>query len=212
MPPEVEAPSLVVAIDGPAGAGKTTAGVWLAGRLGVPLIESGYFFRGIAAAVDGLASLPRVDVDARVPPNEEWRPSLRLDDQPVAEPRAAEIEQKLASLAREPAVRAAIARRVADLAERRGGVVLGRRAASESCRGAPARILMTAEREVRLERRRQADARPARDRRYGARMHAREPAAGDGESNYTLKLDTTGMAISEVREVLWEHVRERLGR
>jgi cytidylate kinase len=211
MSRDAEAPRPVIAIDGPAGAGKTTVGVWLARSLGLPLIESGYFYRGVAAAPDALDSLPRVDIDIRVPPDDDWRPWLRVDDRVVDEARTPVIEERLAALARDPDVRSAIARRVTDSSAREGAVVLGRRTALESCQEAVARIFMTAEDEVRLERRRRADPQPAHDRRYGARMRAREPAKQGGTADYTLELDTTEMTISEVRDALWAHVQERLG-
>jgi cytidylate kinase len=211
MHSEAEAPGPVVAIDGPAGAGKTTSGVWLARRLNVPLIESGYLFRGMAAAPDGIDSLPRIDIDVRVPPDDEWRPSLRVGDRPLGEVRTPAIEERLSALAKQSRVRAAIALRVTELSERRGGVVLGRRTATESCPLAPARVLMTADDEVRLRRRLQADAGQVSDRqRYGDRLRAREPVLEDDDQTYTMKLDTTEMSIGEVREALWVHVQERL--
>jgi len=210
LPSGAEAPGPVIAIDGPAGAGKTTSGVWLARRLGLPLIESGYLFRGVAAAPDGLDSLSRVDIDVRVPPGDEWRPSLRVGDCLVEEVRAPAIEERLAPLVKQPQVRSAIAQRVTELSERNGGVVLGRRTATESCPTAPARVLMTADEEVRLRRRSQADVQEVADRRYGDRLRAREPILEGEELTYTMKLDTTEMSIGEVREALWRHVQERL--
>lgn len=199
----------MVAIDGPAGAGKTTVGVWLASRLGVPFIESGYFFRGLAAARDGAGALARVDVEAQVPPNDDWRPRLRVDGRIVEELRSPELEQRLAALVRKGDVRSSVARRVRELAGVSGGVVVGRRTALESCADAAARVSMTASEEIRAERRRRADGADVPAGRYLARMKAREPEESDN-SSYTLSLDTSEMSVTQVRNTVMEHVRERM--
>jgi len=49
---------MIVAIDGPAASGKTTVGRMVAGRLGLPFIDSGLLYRAIAAAAahEGIAN------------------------------------------------------------------------------------------------------------------------------------------------------------
>ena len=58
MEPNTDVPSMVVTIDGPAGAGKTSVSKLLAQRLGFRYIDTGALYRGIALAVHeaGIAS------------------------------------------------------------------------------------------------------------------------------------------------------------
>ncbi len=55
----------IITIDGPAGSGKTTLGRRLATRLGLPLVDTGLFYRGVmvAAAREGISA---TDVDRLV--------------------------------------------------------------------------------------------------------------------------------------------------
>lgn len=55
----------IITIDGPAGSGKTTLGRRLATRLGLPLVDTGLFYRGVmvAAAREGISA---TDVDQLV--------------------------------------------------------------------------------------------------------------------------------------------------
>jgi cytidylate kinase len=51
----------IVTIDGPAGSGKTTLGRHLALTLGLPLVDTGLFYRGVTVA----AARARIDPDDR---------------------------------------------------------------------------------------------------------------------------------------------------
>jgi CMP/dCMP kinase len=210
MPPQFDFDKEIIAIDGPAGAGKTTAGVWLAYRLGLPFIESGYFFRGLAVLDADVGALPEVDVDARVPPSDDWRPTLRIDGESVNQVRSDTIESGLAALVGRRDVRSAIAQRVLAIASDGGGVVVGRRTAIESLAAAPVRVLMTASSAERLRRRSSAD-KPKTQDDHQKQLRAREPEPVD-DAAYTLRLDTTEMSVADVRNALLDHVQERIAR
>ena len=56
IPPENRTQNILIAIDGPAGAGKSTVASRLAGRLGIPYLDTGAMYRavGLLALRDGL--------------------------------------------------------------------------------------------------------------------------------------------------------------
>jgi len=98
----------VVTIDGPAGAGKSTAARRLAGRLGYTYVNSGAIYRAVAWRVQGGARLPDVLRTARV----EFRGDPRglrvlVDGADATEGLyTPEVSVLAARLSREPAVRA----------------------------------------------------------------------------------------------------------
>lgn len=198
----------VVAIDGPAGAGKTTVGVWLARRIGVRFLETGYFFRALASMASdspGPEALAYVDVDARMPPDDDWRPALRVKGRVVHDLRSPALEDRLAAIVKRGELRNAIAERVTALAGDGGCVAVGRRTCVETFPQATVRILMVADAGVRSRRRAEADGGDVSPGRNLARLRAREVAVEDPGA-YTMKLDTTDMSVADVREAVLRHV------
>ena len=61
---------MLVTIDGPAGAGKTTVSRILAQRLGFRYVDTGALYRGIALASLGRASMPAMTAG--------WKPCLTI--------------------------------------------------------------------------------------------------------------------------------------
>jgi cytidylate kinase len=219
--------SLVIAIDGPAAAGKSTAGRTLAARLGYLYIDTGALYRAVAwiADRDGIADAPPAVVGARVSAadirleGDPRRPRVLVDGRDVSgEIRTERMSQLSSRLSALPEVRAALL----DLQRRigaDGGVVMdGRDIGTVIFPGADAKFFVFASPEVRA-RRRHAELLAkgigsdpdlvraeleARDRRDAQREHAPLKAADDA-----VAIDTTDLDPEAVIERMLEVVESR---
>ena len=154
---------LVVAIDGPAGVGKSTVARRLARRLGVPYLDTGAMYRALAlyALEHGIdpddreaaaAAVVRARVELRVGP--DGRAEVLLDGEPV-EPRirTPEVGAATSRLAVHPEVRAAMVELQRHLARRHGGVIEGRDIGTRVVPGTPHKFFLEAAPAIRAERR-----------------------------------------------------------
>jgi cytidylate kinase len=155
-----------IAIDGPAGVGKSTIGERLAKRLGVPYVDTGAFYRtltrvalklGIApedgAALSALAR--RLDI-AIVPPlvPDGRAYTVRVDGVDVTpELRLPAVEAAVSQVSRHPAVREALIARMRVLAGARGVVMVGRDIGTVVLPDADVKIYLTTSLEERAQRR-----------------------------------------------------------
>jgi cytidylate kinase len=195
---------VIVAIDGPAGAGKSTVARRLAGRLGFRYLDTGAMYRAVTwlALERGmsledereLASLARahpISFDAgRV---------LVAGEDVTDEIRATRIDRVVSSVARHPEVRRVMRERQRELAEAGDTVVEGRDIGTVVCPNAEVKVYLVADPDERARRRRAE--RPEiggealatdlrlRDERDAAQMR---PAA-DAE-----EIDTTNLTVAEV--------------
>lgn len=150
---------LVVAIDGPAGAGKSTVGRAVAERLGLQYLDTGAMYRAVTYAVLRRGLDPNDDGDvARVAEQVE----LRIDDDQVLvdgvdatiEIRGREVTAAVSAVAANSAVRAELVRRQREWVRTHGGgVVEGRDIGSVVFPEAPVKLYVTASPRVRAERR-----------------------------------------------------------
>ncbi len=155
---------LIVAIDGPAGVGKSTIAHQLANRLGVPYLDTGAMYRavGLKVLASGiepedraavLAAAAAIELDLRPDPNhgglEVW-----LDGQPVGKrirsPEVGEATSKISTY-REIRQRLVALQRLT--AERFGAVLEGRDIGTVVFPDTPHKFFLDAQPEVRLERR-----------------------------------------------------------
>lgn len=148
----------IIAIDGPAGSGKSTVAREVARRLGLDWLDTGAMYRSVALAalrrgidpadaeaVARLAAAVGIEVGERV----------YLDGADVtAEIRSPDVDRAVSVVAANPAVRAEMVRRQrAWAAERGGGVVEGRDIGSVVFPDAELKVYLTASDEVRARRR-----------------------------------------------------------
>jgi CMP/dCMP kinase len=209
---------MVIAIDGPAGAGKSTVARAVAGRLGFTYLDSGAMYRCVA-----LAALERsIDLGDEAATGEVARSlAIALDGERVGldgrditgairEPRVTDASS-LVSV--HPAVREAM------VAEQRRLIAAGRYVAEGRDIGtvvspdAPLKVFLTASPEERARRRaEQTGEDPAavlaaqreRDARDENREHSALRAAEDA-----IEIDTTGLALDEVVARVESLARER---
>jgi len=149
----------VIAIDGPAGAGKSTVARALAQRLGYFLLDTGAIYRAVAlrASRAGVpfSDGPRLGEIARTLPlrfDEAGAVWLDAEDVSVAI-RTPEMSQGASTVSAHPEVRAGLLDLQRRLAEKGGCVVEGRDIGTVVLPWAPVKIFLTASPEVRARRR-----------------------------------------------------------
>lgn len=209
---------MVIAIDGPAGAGKSTVARALAERLGFTYLDSGAMYRCVAlaalergadpddpAGMGALAASLAIELDGE---------RVGLDGRDVA---AAIREPRVTEAASRVSVHLAV--REAMVAEQRrligGGryVAEGRDIGTVVSPDAPLKVFLTASSEERARRRAAQTgedqaavlaAQRERDARDEGREHSALRAAGDA-----VELDTTGLSLAEVVDRVESLARDR---
>jgi cytidylate kinase len=199
----------VIAIDGPAGAGKSTVAKALAKRLGLEYLDTGAMYRGVAFAAlrRGIdpseeTSVARVANDVELDVSEK---GVLVDGVDASiEIRGPEVTRAVSVVAANPDVRAEMRRRQRAWAESRGGgVIEGRDIGSVVFPDAELKVYLTADPEVRAQRRHKE----VSDLRYEevaasiAERDARDEGRAHGplvESEDAVTLDTTGRTVDDV--------------
>jgi CMP/dCMP kinase len=149
----------VIAIDGPAGSGKSTVARGLARQLGLEYLDTGAMYRAITFAalrrgVDPGDAEPTAEiartVDLDVSTEGVWVDGVDA----TIEIRGPEVSRAVSLVAGNPAVRAELVRRQRDWANQRGGGVLeGRDIGTVVFPDAELKVYLTARPDVRAERR-----------------------------------------------------------
>jgi cytidylate kinase len=207
----------VIAIDGPAGSGKSTVARALAERLGLEYLDTGAMYRGVTFAAIRRGIDPADDeVVARIVGDVELDVSVDkvlVDGTDASiEIRGPEVTRAVSAVAANPAVRAELRRRQREwAAEHRGGVMEGRDIGTVVFPDAELKVYLTAEPEVRAERRSQE----VTDLDYEtvaadlARRDAYDQGRDDSpltQPHDALVLDTTGMTVEEIVTELVERL------
>jgi CMP/dCMP kinase len=201
---------MVVAIDGPAGAGKSTVARAAAKALGFTYLDSGAMYRAVGLATlrhGGAASEQAESLDI------ELGERVVVDGEDVTEAiRAPEVSEAASRVATNGKVRAALVRKQRELLAGGDWVAEGRDIGTVVAPDAAVKLYLTASPEERARRRAEeldADVETVlrdqalRDAQDSSREHSPlEMAPG------AVELDTTGLSVDEVVERIAALVRE----
>ena len=211
---------ITVAIDGPAGAGKSTLGRRIASKLGFLYIDTGAMYRAVAlwamrlnVPLSDMHRLEQLAQQAVIDfvPGEN---TILLNGEDVSSAiRAPEMGEAASRISPIPAVRRALVKRQRELGQRASIVMEGRDIGTVVFPEADVKIFLDAQAGARTERRARevgappeaiADGLQQRDLRDRTRAEAPLVQAPDA-----VYLDTTAMSIEEAEQALLRIVRER---
>ncbi len=220
--------SAVVAVDGPAASGKSTAAREAARRLGWRHLNSGLLYRAVAwAALRGgwseagpeEADRRLAELDLSLEPDAEAGYRIRVDgERPGPDLRTEDVAEAASRVSRLAPVRETVNRLVRREADRRSLVCDGRDVGTAIFPDADLKVWLTASPRERARRRlTEEGGEPTEERlrRAAGRIRARDEAdAGRSldplrRAEDAVEIDTTGLDPDQVVERLLEEVRRR---
>ena len=211
----------VIAIDGPAGSGKSTVAKLLAERLGLEYLDTGAMYRGVTFAairrgIDPADPEPVAHL-TKVVEMEITDSSIRVDGVDASiEIRGPEVSRAVSVVSANPQVREELVRRQREWAYKRdGGVMEGRDIGTVVFPDAVLKVYLTARPEVRVERR----AAEVSDLSYEAVAAdiTRRDAYDSGreasplqQASDSVELDTSDLSLDEIVEEIVELLARRV--
>jgi cytidylate kinase len=211
---------VTVAIDGPAGAGKSTIARRVAEKLGYLYIDTGAMYRAVAlwalrtkvalSDVHRLEQLANEGVIEFVPGNN----GVLLNGEDVSEAiRAPEVSKAASEVSLVPGVRRALVRKQRELGERASVVMEGRDIGTVVFPDATVKIFLDAHPDARVERRAGESSLPSdviarqmNERDHRDRTRVESPLVQAPDAIY---FDTTGLSIDEVESGLLKIIGDR---
>ena len=211
---------ITVAIDGPAGAGKSTIARRIAAKLGYLYIDTGAMYRAVGlwavranVALSDMHRLEQLANEARI----EFVPGTNgvlLNGEDITDLiRSPEISEAASKVSQVPAVRRALVAKQREIGESASVVMEGRDIGSVVFPDATVKIFLDAHPEARVERRAAESMQPAgeiarqiseRDQRDRTRPESPLVQAPDA-----IYLDTTGLSVDEVEAAVLKIIRGR---
>jgi CMP/dCMP kinase len=232
--PKTLARPFIVAIDGPAGAGKSTAARRLAARLGYAMVDTGAIYRAVAfAAVRAgiayddeprlAALLPALCIRFEAPRDAGGAQRVLLDDEDVSQViRTPAMSLGASAVSAVPAVRAGLLelqRRLATAPGNAGAVLEGRDIGTVVFPDADAKFFLTGAPEVRA-RRRHAELVAKGDRATFGEVLADQLKRDEDDAGRAVAplrpavdavlVDTSGLDLEAVVDLLAREVEARL--
>ena len=219
-----------IAIDGPAGAGKSTIARSLAKELGFYYVDTGAIYRTVAYFMDILGVSPK-DVDGVERYIDELTISLEYDDEGVQhvimngmdvsdDIRTQEISQKASLVSAHTVVRDMLLGMQRDVAKRHNVVMDGRDIGTVVLPRADVKIFLTADAQVRAQRR--YDELIAKGQKANLSQILKEIEQRDYQDTHrqiaplkqardAVKVDTSSLDVDGVLEALKTIVKEQIG-
>jgi cytidylate kinase len=212
---------LIIAIDGPSGAGKGTVARAIAARLGYRHVDSGAMYRAVAwkslranIPLDSEADVARIAEASRI---DIGSAHVTIDDVDVTrEIRTPEIDRAAASVARLPGVRTVLVARQRAMGEGGGIVMEGRDIGTVVFPDADIKIFLDASPEARGERRYEQSGKTApaeailreiRERDQRDRNRAQSPLRPAPDA---VVIDSTDLTLEQVVDKVHEIITARL--
>jgi CMP/dCMP kinase len=211
---------ITIAIDGPAGAGKSTLARRIAAKLGYVYVDSGAMYRAVAlwalranVALSDMHRLEQLATAAHI----EFAPggsAVFLNEEDVTSAiRTPEVSQAASEVSLVPAVRRALVRKQREIGDQVSIVMEGRDIGTVVFPEATVKIFLDAVPEERVTRRATEVSLPAeivgqqiRERDQRDRGRAESPLVQAPDAVY---VDTTGLSIDEVEAAILKIIRDR---
>ena len=224
------AKTVTIAIDGPAGAGKSTIARKLAAELGYYYVDTGAIYRTVAYFLDLLGISPK-DLDGvsryideltvELEYDEEGKQHMIMNGMDVTdEIRTPDISQKASLVSAHAVVRDMLLDMQRDVAKKHNVIMDGRDIGTVVLPRATVKIFLTASAEVRAKRRTdelQAKGQKANYEKVLAEIKQRDYQDTHREvaplkmSRDSIKLDTSEMDIEEVVAAMKEIIAKKVG-